>query len=240
MAALPYIPLFVADYLADTAHLTPAQHGAYLLLIMNYWQRGGPLPNDDLRLARIARMNRRDWAHNRDTIIEFFHVRENLLCHDRIDTELSRVAAKSLKSQKAAQASVQRRFSGRSTNVEPTDTQAHTEEEANASSIAAERKEAVVSCLRVAWPCPPNVNPNHWRDFLKNRKTKRLTNSETAYEGQVRELAKLSDDEWPPGRLVQYAAEKGWGSINDPRKQLHERPDSNPLHSAVSRILRTG
>lgn len=122
MAALPYMPLFVADYLADTAHLTPAQHGAYLLLIMNYWQRGKPLPNDDARLAQIAKMNKRDWAHNRHAILEFFTEQDNLLIHSRITHELSRVEAKSLKCKDAAQASVKRRFGGRSTPVEPTDT----------------------------------------------------------------------------------------------------------------------
>ena len=122
MAALPYMPLFVADYLADTAHLTAAQHGAYLLLIMNYWQRGKPLPNDDARLAQIAKMNKRDWAHNRGAILEFFTEQDNLLIHSRITQELSRVEAKSLKCKDAARASVQRRFGERSTPVEPTDT----------------------------------------------------------------------------------------------------------------------
>lgn len=122
MAALPYMPLFVADYLADTAHLTAAQHGAYLLLIMNYWQRGKPLPNDDARLAQIARMSKRDWAHNRAAVLEFFTEQESLLIHSRIAHELSRVEAKSLKCKDAAQASVQRRFGKRSTPVEPTDT----------------------------------------------------------------------------------------------------------------------
>lgn len=128
MAALPYIPLFVADYLADTRHLTAQQHGAYLLLIFNYWQTGKPLPNDDAKLARIACMNKRDWARNRDAILEFFSIRENLLVHSRIDTELSRVEAKSLKSKKAAQASVERRLNGRSADAERTlsHTQAHT------------------------------------------------------------------------------------------------------------------
>lgn len=129
MAALPYMPLFVADYLADTAHLTPAQHGAYLLLIMNYWQRGKPLPNDDARLAQIAKMSRRDWAHNRGAILEFFTEQENLLIHSRITHELSRVEAKSLKCKDAAQASVQRRRNGRSASAEPTDTDKETEKE---------------------------------------------------------------------------------------------------------------
>lgn len=122
MAALPYMPLFVADYLADTRHLTAAQHGAYLLLIFNYWQTGKPLPNDDGKLARIACMSKRDWAHNRDAILEFFSMQENLLVHSRIAHELSRVESKSLKSKKAAQASVERRFGERSADVEPTDT----------------------------------------------------------------------------------------------------------------------
>jgi hypothetical protein len=46
--------------------------------------------------------------------------------HSRIASELARVEAKSLKSKKAAQASVQRRFGERSTPVEPTEAQAHT------------------------------------------------------------------------------------------------------------------
>lgn len=121
MASPPYMPLWVADYLADTSHLTPAQHGAYLLLIMNYWQRGGPLPDDDLRLARIARMTRRDWLHNRGVILDFFTKQESLLVHPRIESELSRASAKSLKNSAAGRTSAERRFGARSTHVQPLD-----------------------------------------------------------------------------------------------------------------------
>jgi DNA-binding transcriptional regulator YhcF (GntR family) len=70
---------------------------------------------------------------------------------------------------------------------------------------------------RAVFVCPPGVDRQHWADFLANRKRKHLTNTVTAYEGQMRALADLSDDEWPPGRLVEHAAAKGWGSINNPR-----------------------
>ena len=62
MAALPFMQLYVAEYLADTAHLSTEEHGAYLLLIFNYWQRGKPLPANPERLARIARLSNDRWT----------------------------------------------------------------------------------------------------------------------------------------------------------------------------------
>lgn len=118
MAALPYMPLYVADYMADASHLTTFQHGAYMLLLMNYWQRGGPLPDDDVKLSRIARMNMREWKRNRAVLAEFFVTDGTLWVSRRVDSELARVASKSLKSKAAAQASVQRRFGERSAPVE--------------------------------------------------------------------------------------------------------------------------
>lgn len=120
MAALPYMPLFVADYMADAAHLTTLQHGAYLLMLMNYWQRGKPLPNDDLQLARIARLGRKEWNANKAELRAFFYEEENLLKHGRVEAELAKVQAKSLKCKRAGQASVQHRLNGRSTNAQQT------------------------------------------------------------------------------------------------------------------------
>ena len=121
----PYMPLFVADYLADTAHLSAAEHGAYLLLIMNYWQRCKPLPNDDRKLARIARMTDDEWAVSKDNIAEFFQVSGDEWRHSRIENEISIVSEKSARAKASARASVEARatnaertLSERSTNAE--------------------------------------------------------------------------------------------------------------------------
>jgi uncharacterized protein YdaU (DUF1376 family) len=120
MAALPYMPLYVADYLADTSHLTTAEHGAYLLLIMNYWQRGGSLPGDDVRLARIARVSLKVWAEMKPTMAEFFKDSNGQWIHYRIEKELELVRVKSEKARQAGLASAERRQSARSTVVQRT------------------------------------------------------------------------------------------------------------------------
>jgi uncharacterized protein YdaU (DUF1376 family) len=49
-----WMPWYIADYLADTSHLTGPQHGSYLLLIAHEW-RTGRLPNDMKLIVRLTR-----------------------------------------------------------------------------------------------------------------------------------------------------------------------------------------
>lgn len=79
----------------------------------------------------------------------------------------------------------------------------------------------------VPWPCPQGVDPRHWADLMANRKRKRCAQTQTALDGLLADIVQIADDEWPPGRLVQYAAAKGWASINDPRKPVHGNPNGN-------------
>jgi uncharacterized protein YdaU (DUF1376 family) len=88
MSAPAWMPLYVADYLADTGHLSTVEHGAYMLLIMHYWQAGG-LPAEDAKLARICRMSTKEWAAVRDTLADFFSEGWR---HKRIDEEIANTA----------------------------------------------------------------------------------------------------------------------------------------------------
>lgn len=90
MSAPGWMPLHVGEYLADTGHLSAAEHGAYLLLIMHYWQHRS-LPDDDRKLARICRMEPDDFSAARETLAEFFG---EGWAHKRIDAELAKADEK--------------------------------------------------------------------------------------------------------------------------------------------------
>lgn len=94
-----FLPLFVADYLADTTHLERHEHGAYLLLLMAYWRKGGPLPSDDLKLCRIAKATPSEWKKLKPVMLEFFHEDNGLWVNKRAEIEIEkatqRLAARS-------------------------------------------------------------------------------------------------------------------------------------------------
>jgi uncharacterized protein YdaU (DUF1376 family) len=101
--------LYVSDYLADTAHLNAQQHGAYMLLLMNYWQREKPLDNTGDRLAFVARMTPQEWNENKEILAEFFTVDGNEWTHSRIELDLNRVKEKSAQASFAGRASAVKR-----------------------------------------------------------------------------------------------------------------------------------
>lgn len=105
----PWMPLYISDYRRDTAHLSAAEHGAYLLLIMRYWEAGN-LPTDERQLARIACMTPAEWRKARATVASFFGPGWT---HKRIDAELARAEEISSK----RRASAKQRYSKTSANA---------------------------------------------------------------------------------------------------------------------------
>ena len=82
-----WMPIYIGDYLADTTRLTTEQHGAYFLLILDYWKSGRP-PDDDAVLAQITRLSPHAWSIARAMLARFFSIENGEWIHHRIEREL--------------------------------------------------------------------------------------------------------------------------------------------------------
>jgi uncharacterized protein YdaU (DUF1376 family) len=208
MAALPYMPLYVADYLADAAHLTTVEHGAYLLLIMTYWQRGEPLPDSDTKLARIVRMTESEWLAIRDDLADFFDVADGVWSHGRIERELGNVRNKSVRAKDAAgkrwkserNAGAMRMQCERNADAMPA--QCHTDTDTDTDTEKKNKKRANAHVIR-----PDGVDQQVWDDFVAQRKTQRAPITETALRRISLEAEKAGIT---LGNALEICLQRGW------------------------------
>jgi uncharacterized protein YdaU (DUF1376 family) len=94
MSKTPFMQFWVADFLGDTLDLDAAEVGAYLLLLMAQWQRdGSSLPNDPVKLQRVARCGR-NWPKVWASIGRYFSQDDDGIFNKRLRLEAQNVAAK--------------------------------------------------------------------------------------------------------------------------------------------------
>ena len=89
-----FMPLYTGDYRRSTGHLGAAEHGAYLLLLMHYWDTGRPLPADEAVLTRIACLSAKEWRAHRTTLLAFFSLEDGAYRHKRVAKELAKAVVK--------------------------------------------------------------------------------------------------------------------------------------------------
>jgi uncharacterized protein YdaU (DUF1376 family) len=251
MNSLPYMQLYVNDYLADTAHLNAVQHGGYILLLMNYWQQGKPLNNSREKLAAVARMTPDEWEDNREVLAEFFWIDGDMWTHARVENDLAKVREKSEKaSTSARQAFAKRSQSDRIANGEQspiyTDTDTDTDTKKNIYPEAFERFWEIYP-LRVGKGSAMKA----WAKAIKK------TTPEIIYEGAERygkdpnrdqaftahPATWLNGDRWLDSPLPQKRAQGGFREMNTtptvvpPRFTTEDRLEGAPMPDSVKALL---
>lgn len=104
-----WMPVYVQDLFADTDDLSPEEFGTYFRLLLHMWTRGGILPNDPQRLARLARIDRATFDTVWPVVGKFFSAATDGLTQKRLAHELARArevrASNVKKAQKGGKAS---------------------------------------------------------------------------------------------------------------------------------------
>ena len=106
MARLPYLPVWVGDFMADTQQLDCRESGALLLLLFAAWvSPDGGLPDDDRILARLARCGLGEWRRLRPAVLDFWHRGDDGSWHQkRLDEERRQAEDKTAAARSSARA----------------------------------------------------------------------------------------------------------------------------------------
>lgn len=115
-----WMPLYVSDYLGDTTHLTTEQHGAYFLLLIGAWKRGGYLPVDARQLAAMAKLTPAGWRKHAPVLVPFFLHDGERLVHKRVLAEAQKAVGLVEQRSVAGKASAEARRRQREGNENPT------------------------------------------------------------------------------------------------------------------------
>ncbi len=69
------------------------EFGAYMLLVLYYWQNQGPFPDDPKRLARMCKVTEKQFVEIRETMTDFFGIRDGKWHSPRLDYEIEEAIA---------------------------------------------------------------------------------------------------------------------------------------------------
>lgn len=86
--SLPWFPFNIKDFLANTKRLNTEAKGAYLLLMLDYYEQEKGPPDDDDVLAAICELSPEAWARHRKVLAPLFNIEDGIWTHNRIRDEL--------------------------------------------------------------------------------------------------------------------------------------------------------
>lgn len=241
MAALPYMQLYIADYLADTMHLSAEEHGAYLLLMFNYWQTGKPIPKN--RLAKIARLTNERWADVVPSLQEFFCDNGEEWVHLRIEEDLASVREKLTKKSAAGKASVQARRSRKEADVQTkqernltgvqTDVEVVFEHDVNTKATNKDTDKDLKTDPPLNPPrgnrgvkkfdplditLPNWISVSLWREWVEFRQALRKPiRTEQGANGAIRELEKFRQQGFSPEQVIRHSIANEYQGLFAPK-----------------------
>lgn len=90
------IPFHIGDFLGGTMHMDATEIGAYWMLCVAHYQAGSDgLPDDDVKLSRIAKVTPKVWKKIRPTIAEKFEVSDSVWRSKKVIEILLKISGRS-------------------------------------------------------------------------------------------------------------------------------------------------
>lgn len=108
--SLDWFPFNIKDFLANTKRLNTEAKGAYLCLMLDYYEQECGPPDDDDVLAAITELPLDAWKRHRKVISPLFETRDGYWHHARMDAEIADALDKMRKAKERSEAGVTARW----------------------------------------------------------------------------------------------------------------------------------
>jgi len=105
MSAVYTFPFDIKAFLADVLELTTEGQGAYLRLLLNYYQRGHGCTTSVTTLVTITGLTEEAWQKHASAVLSLFTVRAGKLYHARCEKEIAKIKSLQEQRKRAGQAS---------------------------------------------------------------------------------------------------------------------------------------
>lgn len=160
MSDMPWIRFFASDWLAGTRGMSASETGIYITLVASMYERGAPVPEDHVRLARLCGASAVAFKAALENLVGDGKIRrvDGGLWNGRVDRECAIRAEKSLAGKQAAAA----RWQKGKQNQRPADADAVPPHGAGFASQTPEsrRQEPDGSCNKRGSRLPQSFSPN--------------------------------------------------------------------------------
>lgn len=217
-----WMKMYWADYLGDTMHLSQGQHGAYLLLIAHYWNKGELQAKHCYSIARAMLEQERS---NVDEVLEQFFERDGEFWrHRRVDQEIAEAqesyARRANAGSRGGKARAERSSNAQampeqcSSNAQAMLKQPEPEPEPDISTTG-----VVDKGVQTAKPprfdplslaLPGNLAPEKWAEWVDYRRKSRKPLTKPSAEKQ---LAMLGASGMAAGLIIEQSIRNSWQGL---------------------------
>lgn len=192
---LPYFRCHPADYLLDTMNLSIREHGAYWLLMLNYYWNGS-IPSDKESLYSLCKAVTPEDRASVDSVLKiFFHSEDGKIVHHRVERELEKLVEFFHRKREAGKLGAGKRWnkSGR------------------------KNKEKINGVENLSVEMPDWLDAATFKSWIAIRPAKARTPA--SQQAAIEKLEKFKSQGHDPNAIVKESLSNGWQGIFAPEKE---------------------
>ena len=242
MSSTPWFKFYPGDYLADTRRLTRSQHGAYLLILIDYFATGEAPPDDDLLLARLTLCDTQsEWLAIRKAIAQYFEITDVWL-NSRCEKELLARRSEHTKKSEAGKKGNEIKWgtsqsdtgsdtlNDRNTRSQKLDVRSKKLEVIDQKSETSKPKSKELRVTRLIISpiqIPDWIPVDAWNDFVDSRKKLRKPLTQGAIKLAISTLSKLKAEGNDPKEVIEQSILSGYSGLFPVNKGKQSITDQN-------------